>query len=99
MAEERNAPRSAAKFQGKVILPGKPDIDCTIRDVSATGARLQFQVRSFLPRTFALHFDGTTRNVRVMWQAGLFAGVRFSEAQAHRVPQQKRSLWGALRGR
>jgi len=94
MTEERVAPRSAVKYQGKVILPGRSEIECTIRDVSATGARLQFKARSFLPRTFELRFDGTAKQARVMWQSGLFAGVRFSEPLSMPKTQKRRSLFG-----
>ena len=98
MSEERHAARTSTRQQGHVQLPGRPDLDCTIRDVSATGARLQFRVRTFLPRTFKLHFDGQVRDARVMWQGGLFAGVRFTEPLP--LPKQqakKRGFWGLRR--
>lgn len=98
MSEERHAARLATKHQGRVQLPGRPDIACLVRDVSATGARLQFGARIFLPRSFSLHFDGEARGARVVWQSGLFAGVRFTKPLS--LPKQtstKRSFWGSLR--
>lgn len=99
MQENRRVPRKEAKYQGKVILPAQPAIDCLIRDVSAFGARLQFRVRAFLPRSFQLRFEGGSHEVRVVWQSGLFAGVRFVKPLAMQVGQvpRKRSLWSALK--
>jgi hypothetical protein len=99
MADKRRIPRASAKYQGKVVLAGRPDIDCSIRDLSAFGARLQFRVRAFLPRNFKLRFNGMEKDVRVVWQSGLLAGVRFPEPMTAQVPKaRKRSLWSALRG-
>ncbi len=91
MAELRNAPRSAAKQQGKAIFSGR-EIGCTIRDMSALGARLRFPHPTFLPRQFRLLFDDQDQKVTVIWQAGVVAGVRFSMPMRH-LPTQKRRTW------
>lgn len=97
MSEERNAARQATKYQGRVVLPGRPDIDCIVRDVSATGARLQFRARTFLPRTFSLVFEGQAHAVRVVWQSGLFAGVRFAQPLPMPRQQAKKRFWSLRR--
>jgi hypothetical protein len=99
MAENRRAARASANTRGKVTLVGRPDIDCTVRDLSAFGARLQFRVRTFLPRSFQLRFEGMDKEARVVWQSGMFAGVRFAQPLPLQTTQRKRSLWSSLRGR
>jgi hypothetical protein len=91
MAESRNAPRSGTKHKGTAVVSGGSEIACTVRDVSATGARLSFQHPTFLPRTFRLKFDDTDQRVRVMWRRGLLAGVRFAAPIRAHVPQKRRS--------
>jgi hypothetical protein len=78
MAESRNAPRTAAKQRGIAVLGGtRSEVNCTIRDLSATGARLSFMNPTILPRQFHLRWDDQDQRVTVMWQGGLLAGVRF----------------------
>jgi PilZ domain len=91
MPELRNAPRSAAKHQGKAIISGR-EIACTIRDLSALGARLNFAHPTFLPRQFRLVFDEGDQKVTVMWQAGGTAGVRFQTPLRH-LPRRKKRTW------
>ena len=97
MAESRNAPRSSTKQKGTAIVSGGTEIACTIRDVSATGARLSFQNPTFLPRTFRLKFDDHDQRVTVMWRRGLFAGVRFTSPIRTNAPRKRRS-WFWSRG-
>jgi hypothetical protein len=94
MAESRNAPRSGTKQKGTAVVNGGSAIDCTIRDLSATGARLTFQHPTILPRTFRLRFADQDERVTVMWRRGLQAGVRFYSPIRTNVPQKRRSwLW------
>lgn len=79
MAEARRVPRAATKQRGRIVISGRGDIPCTIRDVSQLGARLTFMHPTILPRTFRLIFDDQDQKVRVIWQSGLIAGVRFAE--------------------
>jgi hypothetical protein len=93
MSENRVAPRAHAKQPGRVII-GRTEVECTIRDVSATGARLSFRHPLFLPRMFRLRFDGRDHLVTVVWQGGLFAGVRFQTPDATLGPARRRfSFW------
>jgi hypothetical protein len=54
-------------------------LDCTIRDISETGARLSFGHGIDVPPTFDLHIPKTGRLVRaeLVWQRGPLCGVRF----------------------
>ena len=58
-------------------VTGKPDIVCSLRNLSNLGAQLSFPKPTILPRIFSLKFDGVEQRVTVMWQSGRLAGVRF----------------------
>ena len=89
MREDRNAPRAATRTQGTAILGDKTRLDCAIRDLSATGAKLSFRHPAFLPKTFRLSFDSEEQRVNVVWQRGLNAGVRF-QTPIRRVSSAKK---------
>jgi hypothetical protein len=63
---------------------------CNVRDISATGARLELRQDVPLPKSFllALTQDGNGRRpCRTVWQLSIVAGVRFSaESDASTVP-------------
>jgi hypothetical protein len=95
MAEHRAAPRRATKEAGQAIISGRAAVDCVIRDISSTGARISFRQPTFLPRTFNLRLkEEGDQKVTVMWQGGLLAGVRFQNPLRTRQPPKKRSLFG-----
>jgi hypothetical protein len=97
MAESRNAPRSGTRQKGTAVIGGATPIDCTIRDLSATGARLMFLHPTILPRTFRLQFAEHDQRVTLMWRRGLQAGVRF-QASIRTNPPRKRRKWFWSRG-
>ena len=97
MAEHRSAPRSATRETGKAIISGRAEVECTIRDISSTGARISFRQPTFLPRTFNLRLAAEgDQKVTVMWQGGVLAGVRFQNPLRTRAPAKRRSIfsWG-----
>ena len=93
MPELRKAPRVAGKHHGVVSIPGRPDIACSIRDVSNLGARLSFSNPIILPRIFHLKFDGVEQRVTVIWQSGKLAGVRFHLSLKGIGGARKKRLW------
>ena len=97
MAEARNAPRVAARHQGIVHIVGKPELTCTVRNVSNTGAQLNFPHPTILPRVFQLKFDGEEQRVSVVWQSGRLAGVRF-QTPLRGIGAAKKKLWPWSRG-
>jgi hypothetical protein len=98
MADKRRAPRITGKQQAKALIGGRTEVGCTIRDMSALGARLRFPRPTFLPRKFRLAFDDQEQTVTVIWQAGLLAGVRF-ETPVRGLPRpERRRSWFGLRG-
>jgi hypothetical protein len=92
MRDERKAPRSASKTQAVAMLASRSELECTIRDLSATGARLSFRHPTFLPKTFRLQFGAEDQRVTVIWQRGLFAGVRFQTPLRMPAPKKKKFL-------
>jgi hypothetical protein len=91
MPELRSAPRSNARLQGRIVVSGRPQISCAIRDLSSTGARLSFMNPTILPRSFRLLFDDQDQRVTVIWQAGVLAGIRFQIPIRHLTAKKKRA--------
>jgi hypothetical protein len=61
---------------------GKSVMACTVRDISATGARLELSQDAPLPTPFllALTRDANVRRLcEPVWQLAIVAGVRFSD--------------------
>lgn len=56
-------------------------VDCTVRDLSETGARLTLRTNLPLPKAGYLYLTGaqTIAPVRVAWRADLSMGVQFVE--------------------
>ena len=92
MREARNATRITAKQEGMVRISGKPDIPCTLRNLSNTGALLNFAHPVILPRSFDLKFDGQESRATVVWQSGRLAGVKF-QTPLRGVSAPKKRAW------
>ena len=78
--ENRRSPRQRVLKSGKIIYGGGSIvIDCTIRNLSATGARLQVPTSVAIPDKFefAETASGKRRNVTVVWRKGDLMGIRF----------------------
>jgi PilZ domain len=85
MDEKRRSPRQRVLKSGKIIYGGGSIvIDCTIRNLSATGARLQVPTSIPIPDKFefAESAAGTRRAAVVMWRKGDLIGIRFEGQQA-----------------
>jgi hypothetical protein len=87
----RSAHRKRTLKAAKVVLTDWTTIDCTIRDISATGARLVFGDAFALPEEFRviIVMTNTIVPVRLLWQRGLTAGVSFAgpeEPVTHHKP-------------
>jgi hypothetical protein len=82
MEEHRNSIRRRTLKEGRVILTDSTVIDCRIRDLSESGARLEFGGLTNLPREFRLLIVSTNSivPVAVAWQRGQLVGVYFTGA-------------------
>ena len=78
--ENRVARRHKVLKQGKILLSNhKTIIDCTVRDMSETGAKLICGDPGAIPNEFRLVFpsDRTMRDVKVVWRRPDQVGVHF----------------------
>ena len=79
-AERRTSPRVKVFKKGKLIHPNNISVfDCTIRDISETGARLTCEQTGMLPNELQLVFHAIreVRYVRVVWRRNGELGVEF----------------------
>jgi hypothetical protein len=82
MYSGRKSPRRNVFQIGKVYnLDGTPLVECILRDISATGAKLELREDVPLPDSFvlALTCDGSVRRpCETVWQLSIVVGVCFS---------------------
>jgi PilZ domain len=97
-AEQRQASRLRSLVGARIVLNnGQATVDCLIRDVSETGAKLILSSPVPLPDRFDLIVPqkGITRRVRVAWRRATEIGVRFEENQGSEqasAPQSEAAL-------
>ena len=79
MNEHRIAPRARVLKSGKIASSEKaPKIECTIRNLSETGACLQISSTYGIPAHFDLLLQGTERRAcHVVWRTDTKLGVAF----------------------
>src|SRR3954462_13829819 len=90
MDEQRAAPRKRTLLRGRIEFNNRQSsLDCLIRDLSETGARLTISENVALPRRFDLHIPNRDHAVPVelCWRIRDAAGVRFSSEQESSCPQ------------
>ena len=81
MEEHRRSPRQRVLKSGRIIYGGGSIVvDCTIRNLSETGARLQVPTSVAIPDRFefAEGTPGTRRAATVVWRKGALIGIRFA---------------------
>jgi len=79
MNEHRIAPRGRVLKSGRIVLSEKaPKLDCTIRNLSATGACLQISSTYGIPADFDLLLSVSERkSCHVVWRTDTKLGVAF----------------------
>ena len=88
MEERRASPRARRLKAGKIVLnDGRSVFECSVRNVSATGACLLVGNGFLIPGDFKLMLDGDTRRCDVVWRRPDRMGVSFRPAEA--VPSSK----------
>ncbi len=80
MEDHRSAHRRRTLKEGRILLSEWSGIDCCIRDLSETGARLDFDGPTSLPPAFRLLIIASNLIVpaELAWQRGQSAGVHFT---------------------
>jgi len=77
--EHRIAPRRRLLKAGKISFGGGAAFDCTVRNLSETGAALEVISPVGIPERFTLVIDADHRHFscRVIWRKGTRIGVHF----------------------
>jgi hypothetical protein len=89
--EARIAPRRRMLKSGKIAYNDRHvTIPCTVRDISATGARLRVEGSVTAPDTFELliQLDGLEANCQVVWRRDCDVGVKFLGAARTVAPKR-----------
>lgn len=89
-AEHRVAPRHRVLKSAKIVFDDWTAMDCAIRDISDTGAKIRVEGASRLPHKFRLLItsDNAIRDVQVAWFHHDMVGVAFL-GEAKRAPLRK----------
>jgi len=78
MNEHRISPRRRVLKTGQIALSEKaPKLECTVRNISETGACLQLSTTYGMPASFGLIIDGERHACRVVWRTDTRLGVTF----------------------
>jgi hypothetical protein len=83
MRERRRATRQRSFLQGRLFYNKRRNsVDCVIRDISETGARLKFSAAVTVPEALELYVPNKDQiyRVRVEWRHGEEVGVTFVQA-------------------
>jgi len=76
--EKRIAPRKRVLKGAFIVVSEKaPKLECTIRNMSDTGALIQVSSTYGLPANFVLVIDTRRHDCHVMWRTDTKIGVRF----------------------
>ena len=88
MAESRECPRMRVLKGVKIVLGASSVLDCVVRDLTNSGARVKLQNTANLPEDVAITFDGgrTCRQCRVVWRTLSEIGVQFTDPALLRTP-------------
>jgi hypothetical protein len=81
--EHRRSPRTRTILQGRVVFNNRFSlIECTVRDLSDTGAQITFSHPVSLPSELELEIPkkGLSTRANVMWSNGIHHGLMFLEA-------------------
>jgi hypothetical protein len=79
--QRRSGPRQRALKGARIVFNnGASSISCTIRDLSADGAKIVVESVIGIPNEFELVFDGgtQTRLCSLQWKSQKAIGVRFA---------------------
>jgi len=84
MSERRRYHRIRIQKDAKIVIGTLSVLDCVVRDLSSTGARIEIAAAADLPEAVDVTFDGghTFRPCRLRWRSPNETGVEFFEAAA-----------------
>lgn len=96
----RNAQRRRVMRAAQLVFNhGRSTIDCTLRDISATGARARVSAPVDLPPELQLKLvDGTVYDCRLRWYRGSEVGLEMrGESVLKAAGSQRLNAWGVYR--
>jgi two-component system cell cycle response regulator len=97
-AINRKQPRKRVLKRGIVAFNNRHStLECAVRDLSDTGAKLMLEGSLSAPDTFELivELDGVEADCVVVWRRGGELGVRFSGPTRHVSPLRKQVIAAA----
>jgi hypothetical protein len=79
-SNRRRSTRHRVFKEGRIVIKGRSTINCTIRGMSDTGAKLRLQAITELPEMFELLVvkDALLLPAMLAWQTGEHVGVHFT---------------------
>jgi hypothetical protein len=90
--ERRRKPRLRSLLSGAIVFDDKCTMDCTVRNISAYGAKVVLADAFRLPQAFTLripHHDQAHR-ATVVWRKGDAAGLALADVQDTARPARPR---------
>jgi PilZ domain len=77
---KRVAPRQRVLKSGRILISDRATLDVSVKDMSATGAKLLCATVHAVPDTFrfVLPGDGTIRPAKVVWRKEGSLGIEFT---------------------
>lgn len=84
MDDQRATDRVETSQRGRILAGGSPVLDCLIKDLSDSGAKIQVDGALALPPDFHLEMveTGESFHVEIRWRYAHLVGVRFVGADA-----------------
>jgi hypothetical protein len=82
MSERRSILRKRSFLQGRIFFNNRrSSVDCLIRDISDTGAKLSFSEAVTVPEVMELYVPAKEemRRVRAQWRSGNDMGIAFDD--------------------
>jgi hypothetical protein len=75
---KRVAPRRRVLKTGYIVISDKaPKLECTVRNISETGASIQVSTTIGIPSIFDVIIDGARRHCRSVWRTDTKIGIAF----------------------
>jgi hypothetical protein len=78
MKDRRTAPRKRVLKSASIVLSDKaPKLDCTVKNISETGAMLQVSTTLGIPASFDIVLEGARRHCHSVWRTDTRIGITF----------------------
>ncbi len=78
MSEKRTKARKRVLKSGFIVISDKaPKVECTVRNLSDTGAALHVSTTIGIPKNFDVIIDGARQHCRAAWRTDTKIGIVF----------------------